>query len=124
MSVAQVKIRIVSRRNFDKSDVETVYGEIVRVVGGTYYSGGVQQGPANGLLDFRNFTNDAGITNANKANPNSIWPAQINLRAYTATALKSTFLPLPWENIGINPPFSGIATAVTLAYSTMASGTN
>jgi hypothetical protein len=124
MSFAQVKFRIASRRNFDKSDVESVYGELVRVIGGTYFAGGVQQGPANGLLDFRNFTMDAGITNANKANQTSIWPLQIPLRSYTSAALKSTFMPLPWDNLGINPPFTGNVVALTLAYSSMASGTN
>lgn len=124
MSVAFTKLRIASRRNFDKSDVESVYGELVRVIGGTYFIGGVAQGPANGLMDFRNFTVDAGIPNANKANPESLWPAQIALKAYTAPTLKSTFLALPWENIGIFPPFSGSVTALTLAYSTMTSGVN
>lgn len=124
MSYAKTKLRILSRRNFDKSDIESVYGELVRVVGGTYFSGGVAQGPANGLLDFRNFAPDAGILNSNKAAPNSLWPVQVPFRAYTAPAVANIKVALPWDNIGVVPLPSGTITGISLSYESMANATN
>lgn len=124
MTVAQTKFRIQSRRNFDKSDIESVYGELVRVIGGTYYIGGVAQGPANGLLDFRNFSNAAGIPNTNKANSTALWPVQIPIRTYTSPAAVISRIPLPWDNIGISVPFVGNVVGVSFCYGSMASATN
>jgi hypothetical protein len=93
--LSQTKLRIAARRNFDKSDVELVYGDLVRIIGGTYFTGGVAQGPANGLLDYRNFAADAGVPNSLKSNPSSIWLQSVRVDAFVGPGAASYFSALP-----------------------------
>lgn len=110
---ANTKLRLASRRQLDKADVESVYGEMVRVVGGAYYSGGATVGPANGLLDWRNFSGAAGIPNTNKANPYSILCLTPDTEAIgtfnsfvsggPATTTATFPVPFPWALDGVFP---------------------
>jgi len=93
--LAQTKLRIAARRNFDKSDVELAYGELVRVIGGTYFAGGISQGPANGLLDYRNFATDAGIPNSIKGQPSGLWLQSVRVDAFVGPGTASYFSALP-----------------------------
>jgi hypothetical protein len=77
MAFAKVPYRLVSRRNLDKADVEANYAQLVQVIGGTYYSNGAPVGPANGTLDYRNFSPEAGIPNSYKISPYSVWAISI-----------------------------------------------
>jgi hypothetical protein len=66
--VDRSKVWLSSRRSLDKGDLEGVFTQIVKLVGGSYYVNGVATGPVAGILDRTNFTNSAGITNAQKTN--------------------------------------------------------
>ncbi len=99
MSLAQTKIRLASRGSLNAADVETVYGELVRVVGGTRYVGGVST-TAPGVLDYRNFSPSAGIPNAAKANPASLWPLQMVIENVNLGSV-DVYAPFVWENTGI-----------------------
>jgi hypothetical protein len=124
MSFAKVPFRLVSRQGLSKSDVESVYAELVKVIGGTYYLNGVAQGPANGTIDFRNFCPDAGIPNSAKSAPYSIWPVVMSvgtggLSVSTAqswnvpvTAPDPNIFPTNLTVIGISLVCSGFASAV------------
>jgi hypothetical protein len=126
MSFASAKLRLASRRNLDKADVESVYGELVRVIGGTFFSSGVAVGPANGLLDWRNFSVDAGIPNQNKTNPFSVFAIQVDMPTITAGGgllQDQTVLQFPWDYV--NPPFTNAnITGVTAACEAISNAVN
>ena len=99
--LANALIRLASRQNLSAIDCEQVYGELVRIVGGTRYVNGATTS-ANGLLDYKNFSPNAGIPNNRKANPASLWPIPIATDTVTVTGNSVTLtVPYIWENINI-----------------------
>lgn len=111
MPITNTLIRLGARRNFDKTDVETVYGEIVRVVGGTRFVNGVPTGPTNGLLDHRNFAPDLGITNSYKNNAFSYFAATCDFgNTVTGPGFFMASVSFPWETIGLSPNVNQIQT--------------
>lgn len=74
MALVNVPVRHLSRRQLIAADVELNYNTLAKAVGANpWYSGGVSQGSINGSLDYRNFQPDAGIPNAYKTAPYSIF---------------------------------------------------
>lgn len=124
MATADMKMRLSERYLLTKEDVELIYGEAVRVVGGTYYASGVITGPANGLLDQRNFKFDAGIEVVNRAEPNSLFAVQIPLRRYTSTAAVTQHVALPAPLIGLEQEFSATVIAWTLGVAETSNAVN
>jgi hypothetical protein len=108
-----VPIRLASRRNLDKSDVEQVYGTLVQTVGGTYYAAGVPS-TVNGSLDYRNFAPNAGITNQYKANPYGVFPLQLTTAQFNNT-VSNYYITMPWDYAGIQP-FSGTVVGWSVSY--------
>lgn len=80
MALASIPVRITSRRNFDKSDVESIYAALVQKIGGSYFVSGGGVGPVAGTLDWRNFAPNAGITNQYKQNKNGLFEVVIQDR--------------------------------------------
>lgn len=124
MSFLSLPFRLASRRNLDKSDVESSYGAIVQVIGGTYFVSGVSTGPVNGTLDYRNFDKNAGITNAFKASPNGLYSVQAGFLTLPAGTPQNSQVGLPFDNIGVNPAFQGIVTGVSFAYGSISNAVN
>lgn len=104
MPLCQAKIRLGARRNFDKGDVETVYGAVVQAIGGTFYTNGVPVGPSNGTLDYRNFSPDLGLTNSYKSAPYATFSVTCDFgNSLNASGFFYSAAALPWEGIGITP---------------------
>lgn len=112
---ARTLYRLQSRRSLLKADVEADYGELVRTIGGTYYTNGSPT-TVSGVLDFRNFARNAGIPNSNKQSPLSVWAVQIPVGNVSITTNISRYVSLPWENIGITPVFEAKVTAWSVCY--------
>jgi hypothetical protein len=126
MSLAKVKLRLLSRRNLDKADVESIYGELVRVIGGTFFSSGTAVGPANGLLDWRNFSPDSGILNQYKSNPYSVSAVQADIPTVTAgggLAANQYNMQMPWDYV--SPLFANaLIIGITVACETISNAVN
>lgn len=54
MGQAPIPVRILSRRNFDKTDVESIYGSFVKQLGGNYFTSGGITNHQNILVNSNN----------------------------------------------------------------------
>lgn len=118
MALADPKMFLSKRRSLLAADVESVYGELVRVIGGTRFVNGTPTGPTNGLLDWRNFTPDAGIPNTNKAAPWSVYCISLYQDFFVvggASTTMHTYAPFPFEDIGVVTPLSSKVIGLTVA---------
>ncbi|HEY5957326.1 MAG TPA: hypothetical protein VIV60_12260, partial [Polyangiaceae bacterium] len=104
MSAADSKLRTTHRTQLDKADVESLYGEMVRVIGGNYFSNGNTVTNGTGILDWRNFRPDAGIPNANKSSPYGMFVINAVIDKYASGTTVSAVTPIPQLDL-VQPPF-------------------
>lgn len=87
-------VRFVGKQSISKEDLETNYGAVTALVGGSYYSGGVSAS-GSGTLDNQNFRANAGITNAFKYEPYSLVTVPLYFGQIADTATQSSYFIAP-----------------------------
>jgi hypothetical protein len=77
-------------------DVETVYAEFPKVLGGSHFLNGNPVTDSTPTLDYRNFATNAGINNAHKATPRTYFGVELRFASYTGgSGGKNVFSALP-----------------------------